>query len=141
MQLSDLVREWLDRAEQDAATAEFLLQMRPRPDEIIGFHAQQAVEKAAKAILVSTSVTPPRTHDLVFLHQLLDRETNMDIDRMQLFSRLTPYAVEHRYPVTSSIDPNQVEEDVREAVNFVRLVTHRLLAEEGDRDGLEPESD
>lgn len=127
MQLSDLVREWLGRAEQDGATAEFLLQMRPRPDEIIGFHAQQAVEKAAKAILVSASVTPPRTHDLVFLHQLAARETDIDIDRMELFSRLTPYAVEHRYPVTSSIDPNQIEADAREAVTFVRMVRDRLL--------------
>jgi HEPN domain-containing protein len=117
MQLRDLVREWLDRAEQDAATPEFLLQMHPRPDEIIGFHAQQAVEKAAKDSLVSASVTPTRTHDLVFLHQLVERETDMDVDRMQLFSRLTPYVVEHRYPITSNIDPNQVEADVREAVS------------------------
>jgi hypothetical protein len=26
-------------------------------------------------------------------------------------------AVEHRYPITSSIDPNQVEADAREAVS------------------------
>ena len=129
MQLSDLVREWLGRAEQDGATAEFLLQMRPRPDEIIGFHAQQAVEKAAKAILVSASITPPRTHDLVFLHQLVAREADVDFDRMQLFSRLTPYAVEHRYPVTSSVDPNQIEADAHEAAQFVRIVKERLFSE------------
>jgi hypothetical protein len=40
-----------------------------------------------------------------------------------------------------SIGPNQVEADVREAVSFVRMVTNKLLLEDGDRDALETESD
>jgi len=129
MQLSDLVREWLDRAEQDASTAEFLLNMRPRPAEIIGFHAQQAVEKSLKAILTSANVTPPRTHDLVFLHQSCARQAGIDLDRILLCSRLTPYAVEHRYPVQSRVDEDQILSDLAQAVEFVHDIRDRLAGE------------
>ena len=129
MRLSELVREWLDRAEQDASTAEFLLNMRPRPAEIIGFHAQQAVEKSLKAILTSANVTPPRTHDLVFLHQSCARQAGIDLDRILLCSRLTPYAVEHRYPVQSRVDEDQILSDLAQAVEFVHDIRDRLAGE------------
>jgi HEPN domain-containing protein len=34
------------------------------PDDLIGFHAQQALEKLLKAALSSAEVAPPRIHDL-----------------------------------------------------------------------------
>lgn len=129
MQLSDLVREWLDRAAQDAKSAQFLLNMRPRPAEIIGFHAQQAVEKSMKAVLTQAKFTPPRTHDLVFLHQLCIREADVDLNRLQLCSRLSPYAVEHRYPVQSTIDEEQLLSDVNEAVALMRDIQTLLTGE------------
>jgi HEPN domain-containing protein len=41
-------------------------------DDAIGFHAQQAVEKALKAVLALVGVRFPRTHDLGFLLELAD---------------------------------------------------------------------
>lgn len=39
-------------------------------DDVVGFHAQQTVEKAVKAVLVLHGIAFPRSHDLDFL---LDR--------------------------------------------------------------------
>lgn len=39
-------------------------------DEIVGFHAQQAVEKALKAWLAYLGVPFPKTHDLAATYRL-----------------------------------------------------------------------
>ena len=49
-------------------------------DDAVGFHAQQAVEKAMKAVLVLEGVAFPRTHDLEFLAARL-RERRVDLPR------------------------------------------------------------
>jgi HEPN domain len=41
------------------------------PDDLIGFHAQQALEKLFKAALAHAGVAPPRIHDLGELLALL----------------------------------------------------------------------
>ena len=40
MQLRDLVQEWLQKAQDDLDSAEFLSDMKPLPKDIIGFHCQ-----------------------------------------------------------------------------------------------------
>ncbi len=66
------------------------------PDEIFGFHAQQAVEKALKAWLASLGVTFPKTHDLKRLIDLLG-ETGIPTEPMQSFVDLNAFAVQYRY--------------------------------------------
>jgi HEPN domain-containing protein len=63
----DPVQEWIDLAQQDEASARFLLQMRPLPLEVICFHCQQAAEKLMKAVLTKHGLDIPKTHDLPFL--------------------------------------------------------------------------
>jgi HEPN domain-containing protein len=61
------------------------------------FHAQQAVEKILKAILVLHGDDPTRTHDLNKLaYALLDRNINLPLPIEEL-SKLNPYAVIFRY--------------------------------------------
>ena len=66
------------------------------PDEIFGFHAQQAVEKALKAWLAYLGVTFPKTHDLKWLIDLLG-ETGIPTEPMQSFVDLNAFAVQYRY--------------------------------------------
>ena len=51
----DLVLQWIGKAEQDLAAAGILLTNATRLPSVIAFHAQQAVEKYLKAILVRPS--------------------------------------------------------------------------------------
>jgi hypothetical protein len=57
----DLVRQWIGKAEQDLTAAEILLMSATRLPSVIAFHAQQAVEKYLKAILVRHQVYFPKT--------------------------------------------------------------------------------
>jgi len=47
-------------------------------DGVLGFHAQQAVEKALKVALVLADVELPRTHDLEFIAKLV-RDAALDL--------------------------------------------------------------
>ncbi|MGE5310527.1 MAG: HEPN domain-containing protein [Nitrospirota bacterium] len=49
--IHEVVAEWMRRARADLALAQMTRQKRIAP-EILTFHAQQAVEKALKALLV-----------------------------------------------------------------------------------------
>jgi len=67
------------------------------PDEVVGFHAQQAVEKLLKALLNHRRVAFRRTHDLT---ELLDLLTAADVvvpAEIAEVRQLGPYAAELRY--------------------------------------------
>ena len=66
-------------------------------DRVIGFHAQQAIEKAAKAVLASRGEDYPFTHDIVRLLDLLDRSQLPEELPLVDAEDLTPWAVELRY--------------------------------------------
>ena len=60
------------------------------PDWILGFHAQQSVEKALKAVLTDQSVESPRTHDLTELMDLVaDSGAELPQDH-DMLDELTP---------------------------------------------------
>ena len=90
------VREWTESARDDRETLQTLgAAGRPR---IIAFHAQQAVEKLLKGLLVSYGVDPEETHvlrDLVGQVHRLDRGL---VERLGPVDDLTRYAVTTRYP-------------------------------------------
>jgi HEPN domain-containing protein len=66
-------------------------------DEIFGFHAQQAVEKAAKALLDIYSIEFKKIHDIGELFNLLkQKENDIPTDFLDL-QDLTEYAVDLRY--------------------------------------------
>ncbi|MFW6163013.1 MAG: HEPN domain-containing protein [Planctomycetota bacterium] len=66
-------------------------------DEVFGFHAQQAVEKALKAWLCLLGVVYPKTHDLDLLFELLDEAGAHVPDEYQRLSNLVDFAVQYRY--------------------------------------------
>jgi len=57
----------LRRADSDLRACRRLADEPDMEDDVVGFHAQQAVEKAVKAVLVLHGVDFPRSHDLDFL--------------------------------------------------------------------------
>ena len=54
----DFVQQWLSKAEHDLNTVDVLLKSDIENFESAGFHAQQAVEKFIKAMLVLTLSSP-----------------------------------------------------------------------------------
>ncbi len=59
--IRELVAEWMRHARSDLAVARMVDEEQIAP-EILAFHAQQAAEKALKALLVQRQVEFPRLH-------------------------------------------------------------------------------
>lgn len=89
--------------------------------EDLCFDAQQAAEKALKALLISLSVRFPRTHDLR-RHLVLLEESGKEVpQRIKEVARLTDYAVQARYPSgAEGVTPEEYEEAVRIAEETIR---------------------
>jgi HEPN domain-containing protein len=90
-------REWVRIARQDARLAN--LGISEPPLELLCFHAQQAVEKALKAVLLHQEIPFPRTHNIRALLDLLT-EAGVSVPAEVLEAQeLTQYAAESRYPL------------------------------------------
>jgi hypothetical protein len=72
-------------------------------DSIVGFHAQQAVEKALKVALVLAGTELPRTHDLELLVEQVER-TEIHVPDLSGTAWLTPWAAELRYDEPIALD-------------------------------------
>ena len=87
----------LRKAAQDEFTIDKPFSDPASPDEVIGFHAQQAVEKMLKAVLALASVRYRRTHDIVELIDLLRDHGQPFPKELEDVRRLTPFATDFRY--------------------------------------------
>jgi HEPN domain-containing protein len=68
----DLAEQLLRRADEDATGARGMLPIAEVVDVLVCFHAQQAVEKALKAVLAAHGVEFARRHDLRVCAQLVN---------------------------------------------------------------------
>jgi hypothetical protein len=95
--LQDLAARFAEKARSDEITLEKLAGDPDVPDDVIGFHTQQAVEKLLKAVLAYANVAPPRVHDLGQLLALLEDAGISPPESAADARTLTPWAVEFRY--------------------------------------------
>lgn len=96
-----IARLLLDSASQDLAACALLATGPGIGDAVIGFHAQQAIEKSLKAVLSASKVEFRRTHDLVSLLDLLQDHHLPAPPEADWLDELNPYAVEARYGTIS----------------------------------------
>ena len=66
------------------------------PDEIFGFHTQQAAEKSLKAWLAFLGEVYPLTHDLDDLLERLSKR-NADVSKYRELTAYSAFAVQFRY--------------------------------------------
>ena len=97
MPLPQPVEVLLRKAKADEFAIEKLAPDPGCADEIIGFHAQQAVEKLIKAVLAHREVAYPRIHDLTELVDLLRDKKIPFPEQLEEIDRLTPFAIVFRY--------------------------------------------
>lgn len=93
---ADMAGRWLNLARGDLASATVLLGHQDSALRNVGFLAQQAAEKALKAVLAARDADIPRTHDLTDLLRALG-DPPKDLDLAEL-ARLSKWAVGGRYP-------------------------------------------
>jgi HEPN domain-containing protein len=120
--------EWLRRARSNLARAKA---GRTAPDilyEDLCFDAQQAAEKAIKALLFDRSVPFPRTHSIVELLTLLHLH-GVDVPgEIRRTAALTRYAVDTRYPgLAEPVTEQDYRESVEMAQHVLRWATSLIL--------------
>ena len=71
MHSRELAELFFGKARQDEFALDKLVSDPASPDEVIGFHAQQAVEKMLKAVLVLHAVRLGKIHEIAQLLALL----------------------------------------------------------------------
>jgi len=110
--------EWVAKAEGDYRVMMVASKVLDPPEaDAVCFHAQQCIEKYAKAFLNENGVEFPRTHNMEFLHKLCVSVDSEFAPFKINFKRLDDYSVEIRYPGVDA-----AEEDAKDAVN----ITSRL---------------
>ena len=123
----DRVCAWLEKSGEDLAVAQRLLGTSSQYSGIIGFHAQQAVEKLLKALLLAHDVAFPKTHDLALLLDLVARVEPLLAESLLDAEHLTPYSVTARYPAyTKKRPPMGAEAAVRLAILADKVVRKAL---------------
>ena len=117
------VERWMDKGDGDLRTAEALLGLGEAiPPSIIGFHAQQAVEKYLKATLVAEGAAPPREHSISKLRALVG-----SVELEQHLS-LTRFAVLERYPRLQAGEADEpTRREVWEAVAHAQAVRQTIV--------------
>jgi len=89
---------WLLRAKGNLNLAEKGGRLKGVLLEDLCFNAQQAAEKALKAVCLSQGLDIPKTHSLVHLMDILE-STSIEIPKnVRDADILTQYAVQSRYP-------------------------------------------
>ena len=103
MALDEAARAWVARwvrlAEGDLAMARLGLESKEfNVYELVGFHAQQAVEKFIKAFLARSAVDFEDQHDIDYLQALVRKVDAQLASKIDPAASLNRYAVGTRYP-------------------------------------------
>ena len=120
------------KAAADEEAMNILMRAEASADEVVGFHAQQAIEKLFKALLSHRRVAFRKTHDLTELIDLLVANGVPVSPEIAEVRRLAPYAAEFHY---EDIPEDSTEPFDRkwaaECVEKVRAWVDQLLSKGG----------
>ncbi len=111
--------EWLRRAKSSLAKAQVGINIPDVYLEDLCFDAQQAAEKAIKALLIHLKQDFPYIHDLAALLARVEKAGLHVPDRIKKAAGLTDYAVATRYP--GAFEP-VTKEEYEEAVSIAKEV-------------------
>jgi HEPN domain-containing protein len=131
---ADLAALYAKKASNDATAAREFAENSEISDEIIGFHAQQAVEKSLKAVMATLGLPQQRTHDIDQLGRLLEEQgIELPVPRSRL-AELTDFAVPLRYEDLLDAEPLDRHATVALVEEARQWATERL-AHPGDNLG------
>lgn len=116
---TDVAHRLLSKARQDEVALAKLGDDPAVADETVGFHAQQAVEKALKAVLLSLDGRMRRTHDLERLFRTMVQHGGALPCTVEDMADLTPFAVAYRY--------GDLADDIEEPLDRTRI--RKLVAD------------
>ncbi len=98
LELNELVKEWLEKANDDSLNAVSILTHRDGTPDAVCFLSQQMVEKLLKGLLVFHKKEFTKIHDLSLLGNLLLKNAPEIVTFKSDLATLNRYYIETRYP-------------------------------------------
>ena len=125
-------QDWLIHAKSDLSLARLARSHKTVLPEQVCFHAQQAGEKALKAVLLFKGLEFPLVHDIEVLLEVA-KVGGLRLPRnVRQAGALSPYAVEARYPgYDEDITASDIDEAIRLAESVVDWASEILRAHRG----------
>ncbi len=125
MPVREEVLSWVEEAKADLKHGE--ASIRIGDYNWACFAAQQAAEKALKALILHVHGEYPRGHDLVKLYSRVKEGAQLSL-RLSDLSRLSAYYTQARYPNAGLESPSKeiTKEQAEEAVNAARVVINEV---------------
>jgi len=111
----DVIRKWIDQADQDLGTARLTQAHIPEYKETIAFHCQQAVEKYLKSYLLFLDIPFKRSHYLIYLLGLVSTKETVTDKLYDNAAELEDFSVEVRYPDSTIV---LTDEDISRALEI-----------------------
>jgi HEPN domain-containing protein len=116
----DELKEWLQISEYDLISAKILLSHEPPILITACFHCQQSIEKSLKAFLTWKGERFEKVHNIGYLLDLCEKYgLNFEFLNKNKAETITSYAVEMRYPLTSS---EITKEEAQEAFDIAEII-------------------
>lgn len=115
----DQTKDWIEKADHDLGSAKIIFIHLPDYFDTIAFHCQQAVEKYIKAILVHKEIEFQRSHDLIYLLELLSNHTEITEEKYKKAVSLNGYSIQIRYP-------NKIVKLSSEELQFALAISHEF---------------
>ena len=94
----ELIKDWIEKADHDFGSAKLIFLHAPDYYDTNAFHCQQAVEKYLKALLIYFEIEFQRTHNLIYLLDLLSDKIEISEDKYDSAILLNGFSVQIRYP-------------------------------------------
>ena len=122
--MADHAIEMLIVAERDLRALHGMTDRGVFSEQIFGFHAQQAIEKALKAWISSVGLEYPLIHNIARLLAILD-EAGCEVQAYWILTEYTAYATALRYDV---VDPTDEPLDREKAIREVQAIYDHVAA-------------
>lgn len=97
-EVSKVIKDWIDKADHDLGSAKLIYLHIPDYFDTIAFHCQQAAEKYLKGVLEYYGIEFQRSHNLVYLLDLLSQKVDIAEDTYDKAIMLNGFSVQIRYP-------------------------------------------
>ena len=134
--MNNYTSEWVEKAESDYRVSLLAAKATdPTEPDAVCFHAQQCVEKYAKAFLTECDVPFPKTHSLAYLVRACAEHDKEFEKHKKDFEDLDEYSVDIRYPGddASEDDARKAVESMKRARAFIRSKLN--LPEDSSKEG------
>jgi HEPN domain-containing protein len=92
------IHAWIEKADHDLGSAKIIYLHLPQYFDTIAFHCQQAVEKYLKATLIHFEIEFLKSHNLVYLLDLLSKKIIIEENIYDKAIQINSFGVQIRYP-------------------------------------------